>query len=142
LIEISDLPALNAMLNAFWPFFDGRICFHPSRAPGAAQEVHARGTGRVDRIFLRRTSSATPTQDRDHFPARAAYVSRISSILVTHVFLAATILPLELTTTARGLRAQICATRENRTVDPSDLAVRFGHRRRYLLVTQPALLNN
>jgi len=74
-IEISDLPALNAALN------------------GISAVLLTAGY-----VFIRRGRRAAHK--------KCMLAALYFSILITHVVLAATILPLALTTTAHGLRAQ------------------------------------
>jgi len=106
LIEISDLPALNATLNGVSAIFltagyvfirRGHRALHKKCMLAALVSSTAFLTSYV--IYHAHTGSRpSPGQGG----IRIAYFS----ILVTHVVLAATILPLALTTTARGLRAQ------------------------------------
>ena len=68
--------------------------------------MYARRAPCVDRLPDARTSSTTQTPARALFRDTDAIRIVYFAILVSHVLLAATILPLALTTTARGLRAQ------------------------------------
>jgi putative membrane protein len=105
-ISISDLPALNATLNAMSAVFlstgyilirRGRRAMHKKCMLAALVASTAFLTSYV--IYHVNTGSRPFP---GHGPIRIVYFA----ILVTHVVLAATILPLALTTTARGLRAQ------------------------------------
>jgi len=106
LIEISDLPALNATLNGISAIFltagylfirRGRPALHKKCMLSALVASTAFLTSYV--IYHANTGSKPFA---GHGGIRIAYFS----ILITHVVLAATILPLALTTAARGLRAQ------------------------------------
>jgi uncharacterized membrane protein YozB (DUF420 family) len=106
LIEISDLPALNATLNgisailltAGYVFIRrGQRAMHKKCMLAALVASTAFLTSYV--IYHAHTGSRP-------FPGRGGVRIAYFSILITHVVLAATILPLALTTTARGLRAQ------------------------------------
>ena len=50
------------------------------------------------------------------------------SILITHVILAAAVLPLALVTLSRGLQGRYPETSRDRPLDAADLALRIGHR--------------
>ena len=106
MIEISDLPALNATLNGISAIFltagylfirRGRQALHKKCMLAALVASTAFLTSYV--IYHANTGSKP-------FPGRGGIRVAYFSILITHVVLAATILPLALTTTARGLRAQ------------------------------------
>ncbi|HYS26554.1 MAG TPA: hypothetical protein VEP46_13150 [Vicinamibacterales bacterium] len=79
MIEISDLPALNATLNGISAILltAGYVSIR-ARAAGAAQEVHAGGTGRLDGVpyVVRHLPRAHRIETISG--AGAAYVSRIS----------------------------------------------------------------
>ena len=106
MIEIADLPALNATLNAIAAVFltVGYVLIRRGH-----REAHKRcmlGALTTSALFL--TSyviyhlNAGSRPFTGQGPIRAAYFA----ILITHVVLAATILPLALVTTARGLWSQ------------------------------------
>jgi len=106
LIQISDLPALNATLNGISAVFltagylfirSGRPALHKKCMLSALVASTAFLTSYV--IYHVHTGSRP-------FPGQGAIRIAYFSILITHVVLAVTILPLALTTTARGLRAQ------------------------------------
>jgi uncharacterized membrane protein YozB (DUF420 family) len=105
-ISITDLPALNASLNGISAIFltsgyvlirRGRRDLHKKCMLAALAASTAFLTSYV--IYHVNTGSRPFP---GHGPIRIAYLA----LLITHVVLAATILPLALTTTARGLRAQ------------------------------------
>jgi putative membrane protein len=105
-IAISDLPALNALLNAVSAIFltagyilirRGRQAMHKKCMLAALVASAAFLTSYV--IYHANTGSRPFP---GHGPIRIVYFA----ILASHVTLAATILPLALTTAARGLRAQ------------------------------------
>ena len=106
MIEISDLPALNATLNGISAVFltagylfirRGRQALHKKCMLAALVASTAFLTSYI--IYHANTGSKP-------FPGRGGMRIAYFSILITHVVLAATILPLALTTAARGLRAQ------------------------------------
>jgi uncharacterized membrane protein YozB (DUF420 family) len=106
LIEISDLPALNATLNGVSAIFltagylfirRRRQAMHKKCMLAALVSSSAFLTSYV--IYHANTGSRP-------FAGQGGIRIAYFSILITHVVLAATILPLALTTTARGLRAQ------------------------------------
>jgi putative membrane protein len=105
-VTIGDLPALNATLNGLSAVF---ITAGYVLIKRRERELHKRcmlaalvtsSAFLVSYVIYHANTGSRP------FPgtgiARAVYFA----ILITHVVLAATILPLALTTTARGLRAQ------------------------------------
>jgi putative membrane protein len=105
-ISITDLPALNATLNAISAICltsgyvlirRGRRDLHKKCMLAALVASTAFLTSYV--IYHANTGSRP-------FPGHGAIRFAYFTILITHVVLAATILPLALTTTARGLRAQ------------------------------------
>ena len=106
MIALSDLPALNATLNGTSAIFltagyvfirRGRRELHKKCMLTALAASAAFLTSYV--IYHANTGSRP-------FPGYGAIRSVYFTILITHVVLAATILPLALTTTARGLRGQ------------------------------------
>jgi uncharacterized membrane protein YozB (DUF420 family) len=105
-ISISDLPALNATLNAVSAVFltagyflirRGRRAMHKKCMLAALVASSAFLTSYI--IYHAHTGSRPFP---GHGPIRIVYFG----ILLSHVSLAMTILPLALTTAARGLRAQ------------------------------------
>jgi uncharacterized membrane protein YozB (DUF420 family) len=105
-IQISDLPALNATLNATSAIFltagyffirRGRMTPHKRCMLAALVTSSLCLTSYV--IYHAKTGSRP-------FPGHGAIRTLYFSILITHVLLAITILPLALITAARGLRAQ------------------------------------
>lgn len=106
MISITDLPALNATLNGIASIFltvgyvlirRGRRSLHKKCMLSALVASTAFLTSYV--IYHANTGSRPFP---GHGPIRLTYYT----ILITHVVLAVTILPLALVTTARGLRAQ------------------------------------
>jgi len=105
-ISISDLPALTATLNAVSAVFlstgyllirRGRRALHKKCMLAA---LAASTAFLISYVVYHTNTGSRPFPG--HGPIRIVYFT----ILVSHVLLAATILPLALTTTARGLRAQ------------------------------------
>jgi len=105
-IELTDLPALNASLNAtsaiflsagYWFIRQGRVTVH-KRCMLAALSASA--------LFLTSYVIYHANTGSRPFPGIGPVRYVYFSILITHVVLAATILPLALITATRGLRAQ------------------------------------
>jgi putative membrane protein len=105
-ISISDLPALNATLNAVSAVFltagyilirRGHRALHKKCMLAA---LGASSAFLTSYLIYHANTGSRPFPG--HGPVRIVYFG----ILISHVLLAATILPLALTTTARGLRAQ------------------------------------
>ena len=105
-IQIGDLPALNATLNATSALFltagyvlirRGRITPHKSCMLAALV---------TSTLFLISYVTYHANTGSRPFPGAGAVRYVYFSILITHVLLAVTILPLALVTAARGLRAQ------------------------------------
>src|SRR5688500_11683060 len=105
-MEIADLPALNASLNALSTVFliVGYLFIRRQR-----REAHKRcmlAALTVSTLFL--VSYVTYHYHAGSRPFLGQGVVRVVyfAILIPHVLLAATVLPLALVTTARGLRAE------------------------------------
>ena len=142
-MSISDLPALNATLNGIAAVF--LICglpAHPPRATGVQHKRCMLGALTTSALFLvsyviyHLNAGSRPF--RGQGPIRCVYFA----ILITHVILAAAIVPLALVTATRGLRSQFDRhVRIARWTLPA-LALRLGHRRRHLPDALPALLTS
>ena len=105
-MEITDLPALNAVLNATAAVFlsIGYIQIRRGRI-----EVHKRcmlAALATSALFLTSYLVYHANTGSRPFPGSGAVRMAYFAILITHVVLAAVILPLALITAARGLRAQ------------------------------------
>jgi len=105
-IQITDLPALNATLNATSATFltagylfirRGRVTFHKACMLAA---LGASTLFLISYVIYHLNTGSRP------FAGVGAVRYVYFSILITHVSLAMTILPLALITAARGLRAQ------------------------------------
>jgi putative membrane protein len=105
-VDIADLPALNAVLNGTAAVFltAGYLLIRRGRA-----DLHKRcmlaalGTSAaflVSYVVYHANAGSRP------FPGQGAIRAVYFGILITHVVLAAVILPLALMTATRGLRAQ------------------------------------
>ena len=104
-MSVADLPALNATLNGVAALFllAGYLCIRTGR-----REMHKRcmlGALTASALFL--TSYVVYHAQAGSRPFAGEGAVRIVyfAILLTHVVLAAAILPLALVTTARGLRS-------------------------------------
>ena len=105
-MEIADLPALNATLNALATVFlvAGFICIKRGR-----RDLHKRcmlAALGISALFLTSYVVYHANAGSRPFPGVGAIRALYFAILVPHVVLAATVLPLALVTTARGLRSQ------------------------------------
>ena len=90
-------------------------------------------------LFLRRaTSSTTRRSARCRFTRQGFVRPLYFSILITHVMLAAAVLPLALVTLSRGLQGRYPRTSRDRPLDAADLALRVGDRRARLRAALPA----
>jgi putative membrane protein len=105
-ISISDLPALNATLNAVSAVFltAGYILIRRGRR--AMHKKCMLAALVASAVFLTSYVIYHANVGSRPFPGHGTIRIVYFSILVSHVALAATILPLALTTAARGLRAQ------------------------------------
>jgi uncharacterized membrane protein YozB (DUF420 family) len=105
-VEIADLPALNAALNALATvcLVSGWVCIRRGR-----RELHKRcmlaalGTSA---LFLTSYVIYHANAGSKPFPGEGVIRVVYFAILIPHVALAALVLPLALVTTARGLRSQ------------------------------------
>jgi putative membrane protein len=105
-MQITDLPALNAILNATAAVFltAGYLQIRRGRA-----DVHKRfmlAALATSALFLTSYVVYHANAGSRPFPGSGIARTVYFAILITHVALAATILPLALTTATRGLRAQ------------------------------------
>lgn len=105
-MEIADLPAVNAGLNGTAALFliSGYILIRRGR-----QQLHKRcmlAALLTSALFLVSYLIYHFNTGSRPFPGQGPIRIVYFTILITHVVLAATILPLALTTTARGLWAQ------------------------------------
>jgi uncharacterized membrane protein YozB (DUF420 family) len=105
-VTIADLPALNATLNGLSAIFilTGYVLIRRGQ-----RELHKRCmlTALVtSSLFLVSYVVYHANAGSRPFPGTGIARPIYFAILITHVILAAAILPLALTTTARGLRAQ------------------------------------
>jgi putative membrane protein len=106
LIEIADLPALNATLNGISALFltAGYILIRRGRT-----RLHKRcmlGALTTSALFLTSYVIYHANTGSRPFAGQGLVRGVYFAILITHVVLAAAILPLALATAARGLRSQ------------------------------------
>jgi uncharacterized membrane protein YozB (DUF420 family) len=105
-IAISDLPALNATLNATATVF--LLCGYVNIRRGK-RELHKKcmlGALTASALFLVSYVIYHANAGSRPFEGQGTIRLLYFAILITHVVLAAAILPLALVTTARGLRSQ------------------------------------
>ena len=105
-MQIADLPALNASLNALATtlLVAGYICIRRGR-----RDLHKRcmlGALATSAAFLVSYVTYHYYAGSRPFPGQGLVRILYFSILIPHVLLAATILPLALVTTALGLRSR------------------------------------
>ena len=105
-MQIQDLPALNATLNGISAILltTGYVLIRRGR-----RDLHKRcmlAALTTSALFLTSYVIYHLNTGSRPFPGQGAIRAVYFVILITHVVLAATILPLALTTTARGLLAQ------------------------------------
>ena len=105
-MQVSDLPALNATLNAIASVFlvAGYVLIR--RGHRALHKRCMIGALTTSALFLASYTIYHLNAGSRPFPGEGAVRIVYFSILLTHVPLAAIILPLALTVTARGLLAQ------------------------------------
>ena len=105
-MRIEDLPALNAALNGLASIFLVTAYVH---IRGGRRELHKRfmlAALVTSALFLASYVTYHYHAGSRPFPGQGAIRVVYFAILIPHVLLAATILPLALVTTARGLRSQ------------------------------------
>jgi putative membrane protein len=105
-VQIEDLPALNAALNGLASIFliTAYVLIRNGR-----RELHKRfmlGALATSALFLISYVIYHANVGSRPFPGQGIIRVVYFAILIPHVLLAATILPLALVTTARGLRSQ------------------------------------
>jgi uncharacterized membrane protein YozB (DUF420 family) len=105
-VGVSHLPALNATLNAIAAVFltVGYILIR--RGHRAAHKRCMLGALTTSALFLASYVIYHLNAGSRPFPGQGAIRAVYFTILITHVVLAAAILPLALVTTARGLRSR------------------------------------
>jgi putative membrane protein len=106
LIEIGDLPAVNATLNGVAAVF---LVAGYLLIKRGARDLHKRcmlAALTASALFLISYVTYHANAGSRPFPGQGAARVVYFAILITHVVLAAAILPLALVTTARGLRSQ------------------------------------
>jgi uncharacterized membrane protein YozB (DUF420 family) len=106
LIGIPDLPALNATLNAIAAVFLTAGYVLIRRGQRAAHKRCMLAALTTSALFLTSYVIYHLNAGSRPFPGQGPIRIVYFAILVTHVVLAAAILPLALITTARGLRSQ------------------------------------
>jgi uncharacterized membrane protein YozB (DUF420 family) len=105
-MDVSDLPALNATLNAIATVFlvSGYVLIRRGRR--AAHKRCMLAAVATSALFLTSYVIYHANAGSRPFPGEGAVRVIYFAVLLTHVPLAAAILPLALTTTVRGLRGQ------------------------------------
>jgi putative membrane protein len=105
-MTISDLPALNATLNALSAIFITTGFVLIKRGDRVRHKWFMLAALATSSAFLTSYLIYHANTGSRPFPGVGAARLLYLAILITHVILAAVILPMALTTTARGLRAQ------------------------------------
>ena len=136
--EATDLPAVNATLNGISAVLlaTGYV-FIRRRRIDAPPAVHAGGVRDVDPVpglvprlpLQRRVGPVHPPGADSH--------RLLHDVLLSHIVLAAIILPLALVTLQRALRGRFTRHAGHRPLDPPHLALRLGNRDRRLLDAVP-----
>ena len=126
-MQTSDLPAVNATLNAI-----AAICLIAGyvQIRRGRRELHKRcmlAALTASAIFLVCYVIYHVNTGSRPFPGQGVIRVVYFSILITHVILAATILPLALMTAARGPDRPICSARPDRAMDAAAVALRLGN---------------
>lgn len=106
MLQISDLPALNATLNGISATFLLSGCLLIKRGRFESHRLCMLGALSASTLFLVSYVIYHANVGSRPFPGVGGIRIIYFGILVTHVVLAAAILPLALVTAARGLRAQ------------------------------------
>jgi protoheme IX farnesyltransferase len=106
ILQITDLPALNASLNGLSTLFlvSGYVCIR-----GGRRELHKKfmlAALVTSALFLTSYVIYHANAGSRPFPGEGTIRAVYFAILIPHVILAATVLPLALVTTFRGLRSQ------------------------------------
>jgi uncharacterized membrane protein YozB (DUF420 family) len=135
-MEISDLPALNATLNGL-----SAVCLtlgyvlirRGDRVNHQRAMLSALG---ISALFLVSYVTYHANAGSRPFPGQGPVRTLYFIILISHIVLAALILPMALMTAARALRRP----RPSGAVDAPDLDLRVDHRRGDLRDALPALL--
>src|SRR4029078_2474712 len=107
LVHISDLPALNATLNATSAclLLAGYVFMRRRRIPAHRACIIAAFT--TSCLFLISYLVYHAHLGSEHFPGHGTIRVVYFTILISHVLLAATIVPLALVTLRRGLRMDV-----------------------------------
>jgi putative membrane protein len=105
-VNISDLPALNATLNAIAAVFLTAGYLLIRRGKRVAHKRCMLAALTTSALFLTSYVIYHANAGSRPFPGEGAVRVIYFAVLLTHVPLAAAILPLALTTTVRGLRGQ------------------------------------
>jgi putative membrane protein len=105
-MEITDLPALNATLNGISALFLAAGYVLIRRGDRVNHQRAMLGALGTSALFLVSYVIYHANVGSKPFPGQGAIRAVYLSILVTHIILAAVILPLALITAARGLRGR------------------------------------
>jgi putative membrane protein len=105
-MEITDLPALNATLNGISALFLATGYVLIRRGDRVNHQRAMLGALGTSALFLVSYVIYHANVGSKPFPGQGAIRAVYLSILVTHIILAAVILPLALITAARGLRGR------------------------------------
>jgi putative membrane protein len=111
-IQIADLPALNATLNGISAVFLTAGYVFIRRGQWTSHKRCMLGALAASTAFLTSYVIYHVNTGSRPFPGQGPIRALYFAILITHVTLAVTILPLALTTAARGLRAQYARHRK------------------------------
>ena len=136
-MNVSDLPALNATLNGVAGCFlvGGYVCIR--RGLRDAHRACMIAAFAASALFLVSYVVYHANAGSKPFPGTGVARPVYFAILITHVVLAAVILPMAIVTLARALARALRSPRPHRPLDAAALALRVGDRRRDLLDAVP-----
>ena len=140
MLTISDLPALNATLNGLAAILLISGYLFIKRGNQRKHQWCMLGALGTSALFLVSYVTYHLNTGSRPFPGQGPIRLVYFTILITHVVLAAVIVPLALITATRGLQVAIRPPRQDCTLDLPRVGLCICHRRRDLLDALPALL--
>ena len=141
-MSLSDLPALNATLNATSAtlLVIGYILIRRGRIQQHRRVMITAFT--TSTLFLVSYVVYHANIGSRPFPGTGPMRTLYFTILITHIVLAIVIVPMALITLMRGLARTVRSTRPHRAVDAAALVVRFGDGRGRLCDVVQTVLKN
>jgi uncharacterized membrane protein YozB (DUF420 family) len=125
-VTVRDLPAINASLNALSAILlsAGYLLIRAHRVPQHRRCMIAAFT--TSSLFLVCYIVYHAQVGSVPFTRQGFVRPLYFTILITHVTLAVTVLPLAIVTLSRGLESQVPPASSHRPLDVADLALRLG----------------